>query len=204
MNDAPTDTSETNSQAPADPDAPRFGPGARALIVAAIVLVIVGGYLLLTSGGDDPATAPMPASPYENAEKVEVSEVAGLPEEVGHGVYWAGEKSGEAVGVSTDASGNVHLRYLPEEIDADTPDAGWLDVGSYPFPGAYKATTDLSREKGNVAVKVPGAVAFYPKSRPTSVILAFRNDPDVQVEVYHPDPEKALAFAKSGAIVPVP
>jgi hypothetical protein len=60
------------------------------------------------------------------------------------------------------------------------------------------------KDKGNVRVDIPGAVAVQPKSRPTSVIIAFRKDPDVQVEVFHPDPEKALAFAKSGAIVPVP
>ena len=201
MNDSGTAATEA---AGSDPEAPRFGPGARALIVAAIVLVVGAVYLAVSSGGDDASDRSMPPGPYANAERVEVSKVAGLPEEVGHGVYWAGEKTGEPVGVSTDDSGNVHLRYLPEGVEPDSPDPAYLDVGSYPFPGALDATAALAKEKGNIPVKVPGAVAFYPESRPTSVIIAFRKDPDVQVEVFHPDPEKALAFAKSGAIVPVP
>jgi hypothetical protein len=187
-----------------DADAPRFGPGARALIVAAFVLVIGAVYLAFTSGGDDQSQTMMTSSPYANAEKVEVSEVSGLPEEVGHAVFWAGEKGGDPVGVSSDEAGNVHLRYLPEDAEADDPEPAYLDIGSYPYPGALNATAGLLKDKGNVRVDIPGAVAVQPKSRPTSVIIAFRKDPDVQVEVFHPDPEKALAFAKSGAIVPVP
>ena len=188
---------------PTQADAPRFGPGARALMVIAAVLVVGAVYLAL-SGGDEGSDTSMPAGPYANAERVEVAEVSALPEDVGHGVYWAGEKSGDPVGVSTDDTGNVHLRYLPEGVEPDDPAPAYLDIGSYPFPGALDATTALAKEKGNVPVKVPGAVAFFPESRPTSVILTFRKDPDVQVEVFHPDPKKALAFAKSGAIVPVP
>lgn len=200
MNEAATDPTP---QVPPGDDSPRLGAGARTLIVLAIVL-IAGLIFLLISSGDDSDTSDTVMSPYAGAERVEVSEVEGLAEDAGHGVYWAGEKTGDPVSVSTDDAGNVHLRYLPEGVDPDDPASGWLDVGSYPFPGAYAATETLARDKGNVKVKVPGAVAFYPESRPSSVILAFRNDPDVQVEVYHPEPKKALAFVKSGAIVPVP
>lgn len=204
MTDAKAQPNPPTGYPAEDPDSPRFGPGARALIVAAIALIAVAVYLLLSSGGDEETDSSMMTTPYAEAEKLEVSEVAGLPEQVGHPVFWAGEKNGEPIGVSTDDAGNVHLRYLPEDVDPRTPEPSWLDIGSYPFPGAYRATSDLVEDKGNVPVKVPGAVAFYPESRPTSVILAFRKAPDVQVEVFHPEPDKALAFAKSGDIVPVP
>ena len=199
------DTEQTaTTPEPAEPDSPRFGAGARTLMVIAAVLVVGAGYLAISSGGDDASETPMPASPWEGAEKVEASEVSGLAEEVGHGVYWAGERSGKPVGVSTDEGGNVHVRYLPADADPANPAPAYFDVGSYPFGGAYAATAALARDTGNVPVKVPGAAAFYPESRPTSVILSFRKDPDVQVEVFHPEPKKALAYVKSGAIVPVP
>ena len=201
MNDAQATTSQ-NDQIEAED--PRFGPGARALIVAALILIAGAIYLAISAGGDDSGDQAVSMSPYADAEKVDIPDVAGLSEEVGHTVYWVGERSGEPVGVSTDDVGNVHLRYLPEDAEADDPDPAYLDIGSYPFPGALNATRNLIDDKGNVPVKVPGAVALYPESRPTSVILSFKNDPDVQVEVFHPDPKRALEFARSGAIVPVP
>ena len=76
MNDSGTAATEA---ADSDPEAPRFGPGARALIVAAIVLVVGGVYLAVSSGGDDGSDRSMPPGPYASAERVEVSKVAGLP-----------------------------------------------------------------------------------------------------------------------------
>lgn len=188
---------------PVEPDVPSPGRSVRKPSVAALGLAVAGACLVLSTGCGGEAGQQVAPGPYTGAEKVEVTDLSDLPEEVGHNVYWAGKRGGAPVGVSTDRSGNVHLRYLPGRAAADDPDPVFFDVGSYPFPGAYKATADLVGQPGNVRVEVPGGVAFYPRSRPTSVILAFRDDPDVQVEVFHPDPKKALYFAKSGVIVPV-
>lgn len=201
MNETQTGTPTPESL---DDLGPRFGSGARALMVAAGALLLVSIYFIFFSGGDDASQSVMTSSPYDGAETVEVTEISEIPKDVGHAVYWAGERGGKPVGVSSDPMGNVHVRYLPPDADPAQPAPAYFDVGSYPFPGAYAATKGLLEDDGNRRVEVPGAVAFYPESRPTSVILSFRKNPDVQVEVFHPVPKKALSFVRSGAIVPVP
>jgi hypothetical protein len=49
---------------------------------------------------------------------------------------------------------------------------------------------------------VPGAEAFYSKSKPTSVYVAF-NGSDHQVEVYDPVPARSLAAVKSVRVRPI-
>ena len=76
-------------------------------------------------------------------------------------------------------------------------------MGSYPSLNAFgnlrsyaeRSDARTSRvENGGLVVTVPGS--------PTSVYLAYPHE-DVQVEVYDPEPERALNLVKTGVVRPV-
>jgi hypothetical protein len=54
-----------------------------------------------------------------------------------------------------------------------------------------------------VKVTEHNGVGFYDPSNPYSVIIAWPNQPDLQVEVYDPVKNRALEVVRSGDIVPV-
>jgi hypothetical protein len=130
-------------------------------------------------------------------------EATALPDEAGHALYWAGERPGMELEYS-DSDGNVHIRYLPEGTDPGASEQTFLDVGTYPFKGAYRATKALADQKGMVRVAHRDGVGFYDRSRPYSVTLAYQDQPNLQIEVYLPEKNEALKVVRSGDIVPLP
>lgn len=181
----------------------RLGPGPRTVIVAGIA-VAVGLAVWVATGsvrdGSDQAVAGSGHGPRIVTE----GELTEVPDQIGHAVFWAGPKDGSRLEVSSDTSGNVHLRYLPDGVEAGDPDQSYLDIGTYPFTGAYNATRSLSDGTGLQTIRVSGGVGFMDRERPYSVIVAWPSQPDLQVEVYHPEKYRALEVVRSGDIVPVP
>ena len=152
---------------------------------------------------DDTGTA-MTAAFTGDARIVPSDEVSVIPDEVGHEVYWAGERPDTEVEMSDDPAGNVHLRYLTDGAEAGAESQTFLDIGTYPFEGAFQTTRALAAQENLTRVELGEAVGFYDRERPYSVILAFPDQPDLQVEVYHPEKNGALEVVRSGDIVPVP
>jgi hypothetical protein len=134
---------------------------------------------------------------------VSEEELAALPAEVGHEIFWAGPVSGTELEFSNDPAGNVHIRYLTGGAEAGEPTQTYLNIGSYPFEGAYEATRNLSNGEGLIKVTEHGGVGFYDPSNPYSVIIAWPDQPNLQVEVYDPEKNRALEVVRSGDIVPV-
>jgi hypothetical protein len=131
-------------------------------------------------------------------------EVASVPEDLGHTVFWAGQRPGSNIELSHDAMGNTHVRYLTDGAEPGDPNPAFLDVGTYPFENGYAVIAAMSGEDGRKSVKVGDAVGFYDPSKPTNVYLGFPDRPDFQVEVFHPEPDSALDVVRSGDIVPMP
>jgi hypothetical protein len=138
-----------------------------------------------------------------DARIVSEDELGALPEEVNHEVFWAGPHSDTELEFSADDAGNVHIRYLTGEAEAGDASQGFLNIGSYPFAGAYEATRKLANSPGVVKVTEHGGVGFYDPANPYSVIIAWQDHPDLQVEVYDPVKNRALEVVRSGDIVPV-
>ncbi|MBK8294347.1 MAG: hypothetical protein IPK93_06100 [Solirubrobacterales bacterium] len=137
------------------------------------------------------------------AQIVSADDLEGIPDEVGHSVYWAGEQPNTEIEFSDDESGNVHLRYLTGGAEAGTADQ-FLNVGSYPFEGAFAATKALANQSPRIPVPIDGGVGFYDPKNPFSIIMAFPDEPNLQIEVYHPEKNAALDVVRSGDIVPLP
>lgn len=186
------------------PDAPKMSSSQRAAVLAfaaVIVGVAVWGLTACNRDGDPSSSASTPIS--GDARIVSESDLAGLPEEVGHQVFWAGPQSDSEMEFSHDESGNVHLRYLTGGTEAGDPNQGFLNIGTYPFTGAYEATKKLANGPGLVKINEGSGVGFFDPANPYSVIIAWPDQPDLQIEVYDPQPNRALEFVRSGDIVPV-
>ena len=185
-----------------------MSPGQRAAVLA-FVAILTGAAAWWVTGcnrdGDPSSSASTinTAVASGDARIVDEGELGGLPAEVGHEVYWAGSQEGATVEFSADDAGNVHIRYLTDGAEAGDPGQGYLNIGSYPFAGAYEATRKLANGPGLVKVTEHGGVGFYDPQNPYSVIIAWPEQPDLQVEVYDPVRDRALEVVRGGDIVPV-
>jgi hypothetical protein len=116
-------------------------------------------------------------------------------------IYWAGPQP-DVTFELTEGNGRTYLRYLPSGVASGSPDA-YLTIGTYSFPNAYRSTLSVADESGSVKLAAPGgAVAFYRRSRPTNVYLAFPGIND-QIEVYDPNAAQGQALVTGGSIAAV-
>lgn len=195
-------TGTDSTLAPSDPN---LGPGPRVLIVIGIALLAGIAVWFLTGCNRDGTDGPIGMGGGDGAHIVPVADIDSVPGDAGHAVFWAGEQPDTDVELSDDPSGNVHVRYLTGGAEAGTAAQTFLDVGTYPFTGAYQTTKNLAAQAKLTPVDVGAdGIGFYDQKRPYSVILAFPEEPDLQIEVYHPEKNAALETVRSGDIVPVP
>jgi hypothetical protein len=166
---------------------------------AAAVLVIVAVVLAFVGSGGDGGAESLESPPHF----ADVSELTELEASSGHPIYWAGPRPGTEIELTSEPAGDVYLRYLPPGTEAGDPDPGFLTVGTYPIAAAVAALRRTAEQAGSPLERAPdgGVVLVNPSSR-GSVYLAYPGT-DIQIEVYDPDPEKALELIRSGAVGPV-
>jgi hypothetical protein len=126
-----------------------------------------------------------------------------LSAKLGEPIYWLGALPGRTLELTRAEDGRIDLRYLPSGVAPGSPRA-FLAVGTYPVANAFQSAVAASKAAGTVSIPLPnGAVAFYAKSRPTNVYVAF---PGVkaQVEVFDPTARVAHQLIATGKLTPVP
>jgi hypothetical protein len=166
--------------------------GVAAVLVAAVVAIV-----LLAGGGDDDNDSEARRAPAVAATAAELAE---LPDEVGHPVFWAGPRAGTTYELTRTASGRVYLRYLPAGVPVGTDQADHLTIGSYPQRDALATLAETARAQGVATVPLrDGGRAFQDERRPTSAYAAFPGA-DVQVEVFDATPGRALRVIASGEL----
>jgi hypothetical protein len=129
---------------------------------------------------------------------VQPAQILQLARQLGRALYWTGPRPGTKYELTQTPDGRVYVRYLPAGVRVGT-DQQYLTVGTYPLQKAYAITKRLSEERGSVAIKVPGGVAFYNASRPTSAYVAFRGVNE-QIEVFDPSPARVRAVVAGGLV----
>jgi hypothetical protein len=115
-------------------------------------------------------------------------------------VYWLGSQPNVTYEYTRNPNGNVYLRYLPEGVALGA--GTYPTVGTYPVAKAAAVTKAAGGQPGATRVTLAGAEAFYTKTKPTSVYVAFTGS-DFQIEVYNPNAADALAAVKNGLLKPV-
>ena len=184
----------TSEATPHNRQATRQRLGAVIAAVAAIVFVIWFAFIR----GDDESGSNGPVP-----EAVSVTDLQGLPSQVGHAVYWIGARPGTTYEQTRNARGDVFIRYLPEGVAVGDQRPNYITVGTYPFTGAYAALRKLARRKGTSSGSLPGnGIYVIGKERPNSVYLAYRGQ-DLQIEVFAPAASRARQLVTSGRVQPV-
>jgi hypothetical protein len=163
-------------------------------ILAAVAVVVIA--FLLISGGDDDQGAEGPRLVSTDALE-EIAEDAEGP------IYWAGERPGTLLLYERTEDGLVYVRYLTSEAEAYDPSTSFLTVGTYRVDDAVKRLEEVAGGQNTVRNDLPGGgLVVINTEQPTSAYVAYP-DTEEQVEVYAPDPGRAIRVATSGEIVPI-
>jgi hypothetical protein len=162
--------------------------------IVIVLAVIVAVAVSALSGGGDSSAAP--------AEESAVLSEAGLIEagaESAQPLYWLGPQSGarEFELTSTNEGEQTYVRYRP--ADGGHAPAELLTVGTYRVPDAKEALQraqaserkrmTFSRHQGYEVLSGPDA---------ESAFVVFSDQPDLQIEVYSPQPGEAEALVSGG------
>jgi hypothetical protein len=119
---------------------------------------------------------------------------------LGRPVYWAGSEPHVTYELTQTPDGRVYVRYLPAGVKVGS-NKPYLTVATYPLQGAYATTSAAAAQQNTVKITVNGGVAYYSKTRPTSVYVAFRGT-DEQIEVFDPSAARLHKLVASGKVKP--
>jgi hypothetical protein len=173
------------------------------VIVAVVLAVVLVGWLLLR-GGDDSSDSSESAGGGGGAEAATVESLRERATERGTPIYWAGPQEGTTLEYTEPNGGETaYVRYLSGDAEPGDPSPDFLTVGTYTFADPVSALKKQGKQPGGVLASAPGgATVYFNRESPQSVYLAFPGI-EVQIEVYDPDPERALKLVTAGQIVPV-
>ena len=176
-----------------------LGPWAiRGLTLALALVVGAVTWMVSEDGGSDAVT---PASGIE-ARIVDAAQLADAAALAGHPVYWAGTIAGTELELSESGEGGIQVRYLGEGAEAGDESAGVLNVASYPLSDPTGALRAFAEKRGSTVRRSrDGREVVVNRANPTSAYFA-SPDNSVQVEVYDPSPQRALALALSDRVRP--
>lgn len=168
----------------------------------AICLALAVGVIvwLIASGGEGEEPA---GTAVTGARIVDEGELAGIEDDFGHPVYWVGEVEGAELKANEAPGGSVLLRYIDEGTEAARTGADSLAVGSYAIPSPRKALNAFANQPGATVRRSPELGKVVTSAR--TLKSAYFVDPanTVQVEVYDPEPKRALRLVLSGQVQPV-
>jgi hypothetical protein len=179
----------------------RFG----ALVVLALAAA-VGVWLFVrdrNQGNSNTPTSPTPTGGRSSVVSASEQALARLSRLTRRPVYWAGPQRKMKLELTQTAGGRVYVRYLPLNVKIGDRRGRYLIVGTYPVVNAYRAIQKAAKESGAHRLRLRGGLlGVYNDSMPTNVYFAARRS-NYQIEVYDPNPSRALALVNSGKIRPI-
>jgi hypothetical protein len=162
-----------------------------------VVLVVAAGAIALSDGGDSDVGSP--------GEAVALSESELLAEEgaLSHPAYWVGPRSGTtSYELTSTPDGRIYIRYLTGDAQAGDPQPDFLTIGTYSVPNARQALHKASRG-GSEKVSQYKGYEVLRGSGASNAYVVFDDEPDLQVEVFSPEPGEAAELAASGSLKPL-
>jgi hypothetical protein len=112
----------------------------------------------------------------------------------GLNVYWLGSKPGMKYLINTSQASGISLRCI---YPATSPSGSesYYDVGTFISQDAFALTQKAAQQPNGVGfVNIDGNAVYYDSRDPKNVYIGLKNA-DIQVEIYDPRPDQALAAA---------
>ncbi len=168
-------------------------------LVVVVVIVVLAISLL---GGSDSDSSSTQSS--ETVAALSESQLVARGRNLGHPVYWVGPRpESERYEFTSTADGKVYVRYLTGEAEAGDPRPDFLTVGTYEVPDAKAALRKAKAEGANMTLKSYDGYEVLDEASASNAYVVFDEQPELQVEIYSPNPGEAHSLAKSGALEPV-
>jgi hypothetical protein len=169
----------------------------RVAAILAAGLVAIVAYVLISDGDKSGEVT----EEVIGADAAQLSQLAGG---LDHPVYWAGPDGAETFEWTEASDGRVYIRYLTDGAEPEDPSPNFLTVGTYPVGDGLRAVRKSARQPGSKTFDLEnGGLALVSENNPVSVYLAYPGS-EYQIEVFDPDPVRALRLVTSGQIKPVP
>jgi hypothetical protein len=178
------------------------------IAVAAVAAFLVWYFAIRDTGNDNGGGGGgnNAAKNLVGPEAASQTDISDLAQKNNQPIYWAGDQPNTSdVELTQTADNNVYVRYLTGNASIGTPKPSYLTIGTYPFQNAVHALDVISKQPGAKTFSVPNdGTAVQNSNSPTSVYVVYPDEKGFEIEVYDPDPAKALELVQSGDIQPVP
>jgi len=177
-------------------------------IGAAIAVVVVAGFLVwyfaIRDNGNSGSTQTTSGTVKSiGPEATTPTGLSGVSKRLGQPIYWAGSQPNTKLEFTRSTVGRLYVRYLPAGVKVGQRTHGYLTVATFPFNGAYHALKVVAKQPG--AIVKQGAndgLVVTNKHSPIYVFVAYPGK-NYEIEVYDPDPNRALSIAQSGSLRPI-
>ena len=168
----------------------------RTLFLAVTAVVVVVTVILVAGGGDDDSSS---QSPQVLSEAELIEQV----DDLGQTVYWVGpQPDSEGYELTTTEDGSVFLRYILNGASGEDPQTEYLTVGTYPVPDAAGAL--LNAKESSPGAKLTEHNGYQVlEGGPKNVYVVFSAQPELQIELYSPDPAEADRLANAGLLTTI-
>ncbi len=110
-------------------------------------------------------------------------------------VYWVGPEKNAKYVLNAAVLSSISLRYLPAGSSLTDTTATYREVGTFTSPNAFAVTEKAGTLANGVGfVNVDGNAVYYDSRDAKNVYIGLK-DEDIQVEIFDPRPDQALAAA---------
>jgi hypothetical protein len=166
-------------------------------VLAAVIALLAAGLLVFLGTrllDEDDEGGPVAYSERELVDQ------AG---EFDHPVYWVGPQPAISEYELTETEdGPVYIRYLTAGKEPGDPDPEFLSVGTYPLPNAVKQMRE-GEAAGGQELSRQADYSLQVGANGKSAYVVFDDQPDLQIEIFDPQPGVATKLAKSAALRPL-
>lgn len=171
--------------------------------LAGLVLLVVIVILIVNlTGGSDSSSGEESSS--GNAVALSESELISHVSELGHPAYWVGARPGTAhYELTSTPEGRTYIRYLTGDAKAGDPNPDFVTVGTYPVPDAQKALLTAKKSSSGMTLAKHNGYETLSGGQAPSAYVVFDNEPNLQIEIFAPNPGEAADLAGSGALTPL-
>lgn len=182
------------------------GPDVRKVRLAVAGLLAVAGVAILAIvllGGSDEDSSSSAGEGESEAVALSESELLAEASGLGGPAYWIGPRAGtESYELTSTEDGRIYIRYLTGDAEAGDERADFLSVGTYPFPDA-KAGLQRSAAKGEGTLEQGNDYTYLVPAAGENAYVVFDDEPDLQIELFSPQPGEAEQLARDDALEPL-